>query len=823
LADSATPPPSETPVIADARELVQLTLPITGMHCTNCSKTIERNLRKLGGVDEVSVSYASERAQVAFDPAQIDRNAIVAKVRAVGFDVAEIVAREQPVDGDAEEADETSSGLSSEHHLPPEIVAADEQRLLLEAEERARSTELSRQLGVLWIGVVFTLPLFALSMGRDFALLGAWFHGAWFNWLLFGLALPVQLIVGKDYYVGAWGALRHGSANMDVLVALGATTAFVYSVPVTIAATLGSAGALGAHVHFEAAAMILTLIKLGKVLEARAKARAGSAIRALIGLAPRTALRLEANGLERQVPVTALRVGDLLRVRPGEQVPADGVVREGRSALDESMLTGESFPVEKGPEDVVTGATINGNGALTIEVSRVGAATTLAQIVRQVEQAQASRAPIQRLADQVAAVFVPVVVALALLTFAIWIASGAAFSVALLRVVAVLVIACPCALGLATPTAIMVGTGRGAQQGMLFRDSAALERAHALRAVVVDKTGTLTEGKPRVHAVAAAEAGQEQRLLGLAAAVELGSEHPLAAAVVAAARAGAVDVLQAREVCAEPGQGIAGDVDGQLVRVGRRSFVLGDRGGETNALDDWTAAREAQALTVVWVGADETVLGAIAVGDALRGDAAETIAALHQQGLHVAMFTGDNARVARAVAEQLGIDEVRAELLPADKAEAIGELRRRLGEGQDKPALVAMVGDGINDAPALAAADVGVAMGTGTDVAMETADVTLVGGKLAALPAAIALSRATMRTIRQNLFWAFAYNVLLIPIAAGALYPLTALPDALRSLHPALAAAAMALSSVTVVGNSLRSARGAAPAAASDVTSARRA
>ncbi len=703
----------------------------------------------------------------------------MATVRAVGFDVAEVSAES------------------------PESAAADEQELLLEAEDRARSAELRRQLRTLWIGVALTVPLFVLSMGREAALLGAWSHASWFYWLLFALALPVQLIVGRDYYVGAWGALRHGGANMDVLVALGATTAFVYSVPVTIAVTLGS-GALGTQVHFEAAAMILTLIKLGKVLEARAKARAGSAIRALIGLAPRTALRIEGD-VDREVSVSALRVGDRLRVRPGEKVPVDAVVVEGRSTLDESMLTGESEPVAKAPGDAVTGATINGNGALVIEATRVGAETTLAQIVRQVEQAQASRAPIQRLADRVASVFVPIVVALALATFAIWMTAGAGFPAALLRLVAVLVIACPCALGLATPTAIMVGTGRGAQLGVLFRDSAALERAHALSAVVVDKTGTLTEGRPELRAlrVESAEGGglDEEQLLRWAAAVEVSSEHPLGAAIVAGAQARALALPEATNVAAEPGQGIAGDVQGQRVRVGRREYV-----GAGGPLDSWAAEEQARALTVIWVSVDEQVVGALSVGDQLRGDATETVKALHEQGLKVVMLTGDNERVARAIADQLGIDEVRAELLPADKAAVIDELRQRLGgAGQGDRPLIAMVGDGINDAPALAAADVGVAMGSGTDVAMETADVTLVGGKLASLPTAIALSRDTMRTIRQNLLWAFAYNVLLIPIAAGALYPLPVLPDALRSLHPALAAGAMALSSVTVVGNSLRS------------------
>ena len=762
---------ASTPVeIADATAIVQLTLPITGMHCTNCSNTIERNLKKLSGVGEVTVSYASERASVSFDARQLDRSAIIDKIRAVGFDVAEVAAG-----------------------------AGDDRAALQAAEDAARAEELARQVRALWIGIVLTVPLFALSMARDLALVGAWAHVPWVNWLFFGLALPVQIIVGRDYYVGGAKALWHGGANMDVLVALGSTTAFVYSVPVAIALTIGST-ALGHHVYFETAAMILTLIKLGKVLEARAKARTGAAIHALVDLAPQRARRLEADGKEVEIEASAVQVGDRLRVRPGEKIPVDGVVTAGSSTVDESMLTGESMPVSKGVGDALTGATVNGSGALTLTATRVGSETTLAQIVRQVEEAQASRAPIQRLADRVAAIFVPVVVLLALATLAVWLLAGAGFTAALVRLVAVLVIACPCALGLATPTAIMVGTGRAAQQGVLFRDSAALERAHALRTVVLDKTGTLTQGKPELLAIVSAAGGEgeqdEASVLSLAAAVEVQSEHPLAQAIVNAAASRGLELREVSDVQAEVGQGVSANVDGQAVRVGRVGFVV--EGTPPAELIARAEEMEAKAATVVWLGVDGVARGILAIADQLRPDAAEAVAELRGLGLEVVLASGDNERVAHAIAREVGIERVYAGLLPGDKATQLAALREEFG------GLVAMVGDGINDAPALAAADVGIAMGSGTDVAMQTADVTLIGARLGGVARAIELSRATMRTIKQNLFWAFVYNIVLIPVAAGVLYPITSLPGALRTLHPALAAAAMALSSVTVVTNSLR-------------------
>jgi Cu+-exporting ATPase len=771
---------------------VRLVLPITGMHCANCSRTIERNLKKLDGIEDANVNYANERATVLFDPRLQHREAILEKIRAVGFDVAE-----------------------------SEDGAADDDIDALEAAEaRARQADFRKQLSTLWVGLAFSIPLFALSMARDFALLGAWAHAPWVNWLMLVLAAPVQVYVGRDYYVGAYKALRHGTSNMDVLVALGSSVAFVYSIPVTVFLMMGST-ALGAHVYYETAAVILTLIKLGKVLEARAKARTGAALKALIGLRPRTA-RVIRGGKEAEIAVQQVLVGDQVWIWAGEKVPVDGVVIDGESTVDESMLTGESMPVAKRPGDELTGATVNGNGRLKMTATRVGKETMLSQIIALVEQAQGSRAPVQRLADRVAAIFVPVVVAVAIGTLLLWwLGVGAGFTPALVRAVAVLVIACPCALGLATPTAIMVGTGRGAQLGVLFRDSAALERANQIDTIVFDKTGTLTEGRPELRRVVVEDAGcelGEDELLALVAAAEHGSVHPIAQALVRAAKERGLAIADSESFSAEPGEGISASVDGFSVRVGQRSFVLPDSldaiSPSIARLDSEVEALEARGLTVIWASrrplkADEApesqqantwqALGVLAVGDALKEGVTDVIAKLQAQGISTVMLTGDSKGAARAIARQSGIDQVGARLLPQQKAEHIARLQAR-----ESGHVVAMVGDGINDAPALATADIGIAMGSGTDVAMESSDVTLVGDRLEGLPTAISLSRQTMRVIKQNLFWAFIYNVILIPVAAGALYPVAFMPGFLRNLHPVMAALAMALSSITVVTSSLR-------------------
>ena len=633
-------------------------------------------------------------------------------------------------------------------------------------------------------------------MARDFALLGAWAHEPWVNGLMALLAAPVQFYVGWDFYVGGFKALRNGTANMDVLIAMGSSAAYFYSVPVTIALALGNES-LGTHVYFETSAVIITLIKLGKLLEARAKGKTSAAIKKLMGLRPKTA-RLVKEGQEVDVPLEEVAVNDQVIVRPGERIPVDGVITQGKSSVDESMLTGESLPVDKQPGDEVTGGSINRQGRLQFEATRVGAQTALAQIVRLVEEAQGSRAPIQRLADQVAGVFVPIVILIAVATFlAWWLVFSAGFTAAMIRMVAVLVIACPCALGLATPTAIMVATGRGAHKGILFKNSEALERAHSLSTIVLDKTGTLTLGQPSVTDIRPADSGTGDRLLGLAASAESGSEHPLGEAIVRAARERRLAVGSPEELEAHAGEGVLARVDDQRVLLGNLRMMKHYQ-IDLNGLEEEARRLQSQAKTVIWVALEDKALGLIGVADTLKPGAREAVAEMRQLGLKVTMLTGDNQATAEAIAEEAGVERVVAEVMPGEKAVQIERLQ------QEQEGLVAMVGDGINDAPALAQADVGIAIGTGTDVAIETADVTLMRGDLGSVPEAIALSRATLRTIKQNLFWAFFYNVILIPIAAGVLYPFAALPALLRSLHPILAALAMAFSSVTVLTNSLR-------------------
>ena len=743
-------------------EVVRTELSIAGMTCANCSLAVERALtRKVPGVLSARVNLATERATVEHDSRLARRGDLVAAVRRAGYEVVE------------------PAGAT-----------------LHDAERAARQAEETRERRQLRIGLAFTVPLFALSMARDFGWLGGWAQETWVPWLFFALATPVQVVVGGDFLLGAFRALRNGVANMDVLVALGSSTAWLYSVAVAVALSLGD-HRLGHHVYFETAAAILTLIKLGKFLEARARGRTSSALRALLDLRPKTARRIEGES-ELEVLLASVRPGDRLRVRPGEQIPTDGLVIQGRSAVDESLLSGESLPVDRAPGDRVVGGTVNREGLLVVEAREVGADTVLARIVQLVEQAQGSRAPIQRLADRVAGVFVPVVLVIALGAFFFWwLAAEAGLTAALLRLVAVLVIACPCALGLATPTAIMVGTGRGAEAGLLFRNAEAIERAERVRTVVLDKTGTVTAGQPALERVVPSPGWSGDELLRLAAAAERGSEHPLARAVVEGAERRGLKVDAPRELRATPGAGVVAEVGPRTVAVGSARFLTELR-VETAGLTTLAAELEAGACTLLWVAVDGTLAGLLAVRDPLKPGAREAVARLAARGLDLVLLSGDRAAVANAVAAEVGIAEVLAEVRPAGKAAAIAALRDA-GRGP-----VAMVGDGVNDAPALAGADVGFAIGAGADVAKEAADVTLLAADLAGVSRALALSRATLRTIRQNLFWAFFYNVLLIPVAAGVLHGATALPGALRDLHPAFAALAMAGSSLTVVGNSLR-------------------
>ena len=759
----------------------RIELPITGMHCANCAVTVERNLKKLEGVQDAVVNFATERATVVYDPALVDPAKMVARVEEAGYGV---VGRAPGALG------------------APQTGGAGDALAVEDAEQAARRAEYAHEKRRLLVGAVFTVPLFLMSMARDFGVLGHWSHEPWVNYLFWALATPVQLYVGWDYYVSSYRALRNRAANMDVLIALGSTVAYLYSVAVTL-------GLMPGHVYFETAAAIITLIVTGKLLEARAKANTSQAIRALMSLQAKTA-RVLRDGAEVDVPADSVQVGEVVVVRPGEKIPVDGVVVFGRSAVDESMITGESLPVDKAEDDTVIGATLNQQGLLHVRATRVGRETALVQIVRLVQQAQGSKAPIQRMADQVSAVFVPVVVVIAFVVFGLWLLGGAGLTEALIRMVAVLVIACPCALGLATPTAVIVGTGKGAGMGILFKNSAALEEAHRLQAIALDKTGTITRGEPALTDIVirnstvgaqfersgAVPLPGEQEALALAASAERGSEHPLGAAIVRAAQEAGLQLSQPADFEAIAGRGVRAQIDGHEVLVGSRELLV-ERGVALNGLEGEAERLQGEAKTAMWLAVDGAASAVMAVADTIKEGSREAIAEMHRLGLQAIMITGDNAHTARAIADQAGVDRFLAGVLPGGKAEAVAAL-------QAEGLRVGMVGDGINDAPALAQADVGIAIGTGADVAMETADVTLISGDLRGVPKAVRLSRATMRTIKQNLFWAFGYNTLLIPIAAGVLAPFEWAPEMLRHLHPVLAAAAMAFSSVSVVSNSLR-------------------
>ena len=756
-------------------------LPLLGMTCTNCANTIERRLNKVDGVLSAEVNYANEKAVVRYAPGATTRGDLVAAVRQAGYDVVS--------SGDGTGSDDT----------------------LEDAEAAAREAEVKHQERRLLVGLIFSVPLFLLSMSRDFGLLGDWSHAIWVNWLFFALATPVQFYVGWDYYVGAYKSLRNRSANMDVLVAMGSSVAYFYSIAVLIALTLGSM-ALGHHVYFETSAMIITLIVLGKLMEARAKGRTSEAIKKLIGLQAKTA-RVVRSGEELDIPIAEVVQGDLVIVRPGEKVPVDGVVVNGRSTLDESMITGESLPVDKTVGDAVIGATINKQGLLRFEATKVGKQTALAQIIKLVEQAQGSKAPIQRVVDQVAAYFVPFVIGAAVLTFVVWYLVTGDFVAALIRLTAVLVIACPCAMGLATPTSIMVGVGKGAEHGILFKNSAALEQVHKLNAIVLDKTGTLTRGQPSVTDVLISDFGfriseepssdpqsairnPQSEILRLAASAERGSEHPLGEAIVRAANEQGLSLSQPTDFESIAGFGIRAQVDGRSILLGNLR-LMEQHSVHLNGLAAKAQTLQAEAKTAMWLAVDGQASALIGVADTIKDGSKDAVQAMHNLGLTVVMMTGDNEATAQAIAAEVGIDRVFAEVLPGDKAAYVKQL-------QDEGYVVGMVGDGINDAPALAQANVGLAIGTGTDVAMETADVTLMRGDLRSVPQAIKLSKATMRNIKENLIWAFGYNTALIPIAAGILAPFDWAPDFLRQLHPILAAGAMAFSSISVVSNSLR-------------------
>lgn len=776
--------PTIEPAPADAT--AQLNLSIGGMTCAACVTHVEHALQSVPGVVNASVNLATERAAVTYHPATAGLSDFRQAVADYGY----------RLDG----------------------VADSEQDAAAELERLSRAAEIRyyrrRCLLALAAGLLLLLGSFHAFPWN--AALQQW---PWYPWLLWGLATPVQFWAGWPFYVSGLAALRHGAANMHTLIALGSSVAYGYSAAVTILTAFAPAFladlGIGAGLYFDTAALIIGLILLGRYLEARARGQASAAIRRLIGLQPNTA-RVLRNSREVEIPAAQVQVSDVVSVRPGEKVPVDGEVIEGWSAVDESMLTGESMPVDKTPGSPVYAATLNGAGFFRFRATRVGADTALAHIIRLVEEAQGSKAPIQRLADRVAAVFVPAVGGIALAAALFWLLLGPApaLTYSLLTLVAVLIIACPCALGLATPTAIIVGTGKGAELGILLRSAPALETAHRVDAIALDKTGTLTQGRPAVTDLIpwAAAAGDDpasaDQLLRTAAALEQNSEHPLARAITAAAAARDLSLPAITDFQARPGQGVTARIAGQPALLGSPAFLQASGiplPAELAAVADRLAAAGKTPVIAAISGA---ALGVIAIADALKPEAPAAVARLQQMGLSVMMLTGDNRRAANFIAAQLGIDQVEAELLPGDKAAVL----RRL---QESGHTVALVGDGINDAPALAQADVGIAMGAGADVALAAADITLTNSDLRGVATALQLSRRTMRTIRQNLFWAFFYNVLLIPVAAGALYPLFAalggVPAGLEFffgqqgfLNPVLAALAMAFSSVTVVANSLR-------------------
>ena len=833
---------------ATKKEIKKLSLTVEGMTCAACVGHVESALKGVPGVVEASVNLGTEKAAVEFAPAEVTVQQIQEAVSGVGYRIGtqsaslniggmtcaacvghvENALLSVPgvaqasvnlgveracvefVPGFAELSDLQAAVEGAGYRVEGFNDSADQEteleRLSKVKEIRALRSRLVLAGGgaiLLFLGTFDAFPWVSKFMAQGYYL-----------FLLWALATPAQFWAGSNFYTSGLGALRHGTANMHTLIALGTTVAYGYSAVVVLLDAFSpgvlAGNGIEAKVFFDTAAIIVALILLGRFLEAGARGRTSEAIRRLIGLRP-TSARVVRNGEEMDIPVNQVVPGDIVLVRPGEKIPVDGLVTEGYSAVDESMLTGESMPVEKGPGQQLYGATVNSHGAMYFQAIQVGSETVLAQIIRLVEEAQGSKAPIQRLADRVASYFVPAVIAAALAAFLFWMLLGPApaLTFSTLVLVSVLIIACPCALGLATPTAIIVGTGRGAEMGVLIKQAQALEIAHKVDTVVLDKTGTLTTGKLVVTDLVISEApgASDEKLLFLAASAERGSEHPLGEAIVKEAQGLGLELVPVSGFQAFPGRGISAQVTGHTVHFGNQAFME-DAGVRLDGLVEKASALAAQGKTPMFLSSTETAIGLIAVADTVKPEAAEGLAKLRQMGLEVVMLTGDNSQTAHAIARQLGVDRVEAEVMPQDKAAVIKRLQ---AEGR----VVAMVGDGINDALALVQADVGLAMGSGTDVAMESADITLMRGDMNGVAAALNLSRQTIRTIKQNLFWAFFYNVMLIPVAAGVLYPvfqgLGGVPGSLDFffgdqgfLNPALAAFAMAFSSVTVVSNSLR-------------------
>ena len=807
-------------------ELNRLDLPVSGMSCASCVARIEKGLLKIPGVTEAKVNFAAEKAVIEYDSSEVKPSYLASKINELGYETktqkaimpilgmscASCVDRVQTalnkVPGVIEATVNFATEKASIEYIADLVKIKDlaksieaigytlvepEEEQYVDREKEARQTEFRHLRQKFIIGIILVAPLFLLVHWEKLGLTGFLPLTGKTNFILqLMLQTPVQFWVGWQFYKGAFAAARHRTSDMNTLIAVGTSAAYLYSVLATFWPGLFAAEGLSPRVYYDTAGAIIVLILLGRLLEARAKGQTSEAIKKLIGLQAKTATVL-VNGEEHEVPVDQVLIGDAVIVKPGEKIPVDGMVLEGHSSVDESMVTGESIPIEKTAGDEVVGATINKTGTFKFKATKVGKDTMLAQIIKMVEEAQGSKPPIARLVDVIASYFVPAVIGIAAITFFIWYFFGPvpALTYAVLNFVAVMIIACPCALGLATPTSIMVGTGKGAEHGVLIRGGEALETAHKLNAIVLDKTGTITKGEPAVTDVLTVEGYGAEEILGLAASAEKSSEHPLGEAILNKAREEDLVLKDTVSFNAIPGHGIEATIEGKNLLLGN-TRLMNDRDIDLKNLPQQAEALSGEGKTPMWGAVDGKIAGIIAVADTLKENSKSAVAALRNLGLEVIMLTGDNKRTADAIANQIGIDRTLAEILPEGKTSEIKKL-------QAKNKKVAMVGDGINDAPALAQADVGLAIGTGTDVAMESSDITLISGDLTGVITAIALSKATIRNIKQNLFWAFAYNTILIPVAAGVLFPFFGI-----LLNPIFAAAAMALSSVTVVSNALR-------------------
>ena len=800
----------------------KITLPVEGMSCASCVQTIEKALKKMDGVNAASVNLTLQSAEIKFDEQKTEIKNLVDSIKEVGYEVptakirlkiagmhcAACVSRVEKALQLVAGVQEANVNLPLEEATVVYIPGLVNIQLLKQAvesagytvveqpdseiadwQEKEQKSSVQRLTRKLWFSIILTIPILLLSMGEMF------FSWTWISqplrWkILFVLTTPLLFYSGGQFFIAAWKLLKHKTADMNTLIAIGTGSAYLYSVMITFFPFLFPSKVQ--HVYYETAAVIISFILLGRLLEARAKNKTSQVIKRLIGLQPKTARILE-NGKEKDVSIAEVKVGDRIVVRPGERIPVDGTVVEGQSAVDESMISGEAIPVEKKTGDKVIGASINRTGSFIMIAARVGKDTVLARIISLVQEAQGSKAPIQRLADIVAGYFVPVVIGVASLSFALWLWLGPdpPITYALVVFVTILVIACPCALGLATPTSILVGTGKGAELGILIKNAEALEKSHKLTAIVLDKTGTISEGKPVVTDVLCLDGFQANEVLKVAASLEKSSEHPLAEAIVKKADMENITLDYPAEFETIPGRGIHGRLDQKEVRIGN-NLMLQEQGISLEGTETMIEELLDAGKTIMYVAVEKKLAGIVAVADPIKADSGQAIQALKKMGVKVFMISGDHEKTARAVAKAVGVDEFYAEVLPAEKAKYIKQL-------QEEGFVVGMVGDGINDAPALAQADVGIAMGGGTDIAIESGDVTLIQGSLLGVVTALELSRATMRNIKQNLFGSFFYNSLGIPVAAGILYPFTGL-----LLNPMLAAAAMAASSVTVVSNALR-------------------